>query len=72
MVLGVKKYMMMNIENKIVRDVFVCAYCKFIYADEPVTSCDCMGSPPRYFKGVASYDTNVAYNEKHEKIDTSK
>jgi hypothetical protein len=41
------------------RDAFICKYCDGVYADEPVTSCDCLGyldqEPPHFIKGKIEY-----------------
>lgn len=41
------------------RSAFICKYCDGVYADEPVTSCDCLGhydkNPPHFIKGEIKY-----------------
>jgi hypothetical protein len=41
------------------RAAFICKYCDGVYADEPVTSCDCLGhydqKPPHFIKGKIEY-----------------
>jgi hypothetical protein len=43
------------------RDAFICKYCEGVYADEPVTQCDCMDhiglEPPHFLKGEIRYKT---------------
>lgn len=41
------------------RAAFVCKYCEGVYADDPVTQCDCLGAtdqdPPHFIKGKIEY-----------------
>jgi len=41
------------------RDAYICRYCDGVYADEPVSQCDCMGArdnpPPHFIKGEITY-----------------
>ncbi len=55
---------------RIVRDVYICKFCDGIYADEPVTECDCMEAPDRspnnFYKSKIEY-TKPKQNERLEK-----
>jgi hypothetical protein len=41
------------------RDAYICKYCEGVYADEPVSSCDCLEhlgkNPPHFIKGKIEY-----------------
>ena len=39
------------------RKAYVCVYCEGVYADEPVTSCDCVNGPPSFHEGEITYFT---------------
>lgn len=53
-----------NVEEKskrlVIRDAYICKYCDGVYADDPVTSCDCLGyydnDPPHFIKGKIEYN----------------
>ena len=50
------------------RKAFVCRYCEAVYADEPVSSCDCMGYldqvGPHFIQGKIEYRLKVLPSEK--------
>jgi len=35
------EYMCKHLPEKVTRKVFICRHCEGIYADEPITQCDC-------------------------------
>lgn len=41
------------------RAAFICKYCDGVYADKPVTQCDCLGAtdqkPPHFIEGKIEY-----------------
>lgn len=37
------------------RKIFVCAHCQCIYADAPVTECDCQPGANEFIEGTAEY-----------------
>jgi hypothetical protein len=43
----------------VTRDAWICTYCEGVYADVPVTQCDCFGhidqNPPHFIKGEIKY-----------------
>ena len=43
----------------ITRRAYICKYCEGVYADEPVSSCDCLGhlggAAPHFIKGKIEY-----------------
>ncbi len=39
---------------QVTRKIYVCKDCEFMYCDEPVSSCDCMGTSG-FIEGVAKY-----------------
>lgn len=41
------------------RAAFICDYCDGVYADEPVTSCDCCGGPPKFIQGEITYEKGL-------------
>lgn len=54
-----KKAFRRSMTRLVRRVAFVCKYCDGVYADEPVTSCDCLGhldqKPPHFIKGTIEY-----------------
>lgn len=46
-------------ERLVRRSAFICKYCNGVYADEPVSQCDCLGyidqKPPHFIKGKIEY-----------------
>ena len=41
------------------RTAWICKYCEFVYCDEKVSRCDCLGyigkNPPHFIKGEIKY-----------------
>lgn len=52
----------------IVRKAFICIHCEGVYADSPVTSCDCCdGTINDFHEGTIEYKKNIDHNgEKNE------
>lgn len=49
-----QKYRKYLIERK----VYVCKSCEGVYADVPVSKCDCTDEIPQYYEGIILYKTD--------------
>ena len=45
------------VEKDVTRKVFICIHCEGIYADNPVSECDCAVGPSDFVEGVLTYKT---------------
>ena len=39
------------------RKAFICVYCEGVYADDPVTQCDCLGGEPMFHQATIVWNT---------------
>jgi len=47
-----------QVSDKVTRKAYVCKHCNGIYADDPVSQCDCMeGTGQDFYVGVLEYQT---------------
>lgn len=42
-------------KHKVTRPIFICVLCEGIYADEPVSECDCQAGAKEFIEGIAEY-----------------
>lgn len=41
--------------HKVKRKAFICKNCEGVYADQPVTQCDCLEGAQEFYEGVILY-----------------